>query len=164
VHLRDEAGRDDRHHLPEEAEGVVGRLKALAAALALAGAAACSPNVAWLTPSEEAAPWLDAALDAWAEAGVPVDDIVYVGPGGGAVHFTDGEPRAGARGLTKRSWDGDISFIRVQRGAPARTWTHELGHVLGADNEAHTSAGACVMAAPSECDGLTAEDVALAGW
>lgn len=130
------------------------RAWAMAMAWAVAG---CAPGTPWLSPTPEAAPHLDAAVAAWVAAGVD-PGAVYIGPGGAPVTVTDGEPEPGARGVTTVAWDGTITRVRIQRGAPARTWTHEVGHVLGAGH------GGCVMVSGGECADVTADDLALAGW
>jgi uncharacterized protein with LGFP repeats len=134
---------------------------ALAVALSLAMATGCAPvGVPWLTPTPEAGPYLADAVAAWTAAGVDAG-AVYVGPGGAVVSMHDELPR-GVRGLTRTAWDGRVEWVRVRRDAPARTWAHEVGHVLGADDSAPE--GTCVMVPGAECDHITAEDLALAGW
>jgi hypothetical protein len=119
-------------------------VKAWALALALAGAGGCLPPAAvrHLSPTAEAGPLLAQALAVWAEAGADTSGV-YIGPGGAPVTVED-EPPGGNRGATLVDDEGGVYWVRVWRDAPARTWTHEVGHALGAP-DVSAEAGASVM-------------------
>lgn len=107
-------------------------------------AVGCLPPAAvrHLSPTAEAGPLLAQALAVWAKAGADTSGV-YVGPGGAPVTVEDVEP-GGSRGQTLHDGEGGVYWMRVWRDAPARTWTHEVGHVLGAP-DLSAEAGASVM-------------------